>query len=148
MGHGEHPEDAKDEKHLGVEHLVGQILVKNTKKNVKIGLFSFVEKVKFRLTICSGNSFGTKVGCWMCPLGDTRAARAFNLDDGDDDGDDDDGDGDDVDDDDGDGGDGGGGGVHRVTAGLTMHLTLAIMMVVVAMVVKVMFMMMVVFFLK
>ena len=32
MGHGEHPEDAKDEKHLGVEHLVGQILVKNTKK--------------------------------------------------------------------------------------------------------------------
>ena len=104
-------------------------------------MFSFVEKVKFRLTICSGNSFGTKVGCWMCPLGDTRAARAFNLDDGDDDDDDDD-------DDDGDAGDGGGGGVHRVTPGLTMHLTLAIMMVVVAMVVKVMFMMMVVFFLK
>ena len=37
-------------------------------------------KNKKKLTICSGKSAGTKVGCGKCPSGDeTRAARAFDL---------------------------------------------------------------------
>ena len=30
VGHGEHPEDPKDQEHLGIQHLAGQILVRNT----------------------------------------------------------------------------------------------------------------------
>ena len=30
VGHGEHPENAEDEKHLCVENLAGEVLVRNT----------------------------------------------------------------------------------------------------------------------
>ena len=30
VGHGEHPEDAEDEEHLGVQNLVREVLVKDT----------------------------------------------------------------------------------------------------------------------
>ena len=46
VGHGEHPEDAKDEKHLGVEHLVGQILVKKYKKKCKNWFVFFCRESK------------------------------------------------------------------------------------------------------
>ena len=29
VGHGEHPEDPKDQEHLGIQHLAGEILVRN-----------------------------------------------------------------------------------------------------------------------
>ena len=51
VGHGEHPEDPKDQEHLGIQHLAGEILVRNA------NVYMYVLYMHMCIYVCICNTY-------------------------------------------------------------------------------------------